>query len=62
MNPLSPKTYLPPCPDCAPDDSSPDEYVCEKCEGVIVVCDCCHVCVNGCECGHCKIGAYLEEQ
>lgn len=62
INPLSSRTYLPPCPDCSAEDSAPDEYLCEKCEGAIVVCDCCHVCIKGCDCGHCKVGAYLEEQ
>lgn len=61
IDPLKPKTYLPACTECTEEDSSPDEYVCEKCERPTVVCDCCHIIIQACECGHCPKGEYFRE-
>lgn len=61
MDPLSPRTYLPPCPDCTPDDSDPEEYLCEDCEKPAVVCECCHIIIRACPCGHCTQGGYFVD-
>lgn len=60
IDPLKPKTFLPACTACSAEDSSPDEAVCEKCQGVIVACDFCYLCIRGCDCGNCPTGSHIN--
>jgi hypothetical protein len=60
--PFAPHTYLPPCPDCGPENTERDEWACAKCNAAVPVCENCRTFIKGCPCGHCQTGAHAIEE